>query len=100
MENKQTFHTDALTVDVPGTAQQFTAHRVVQGHYLTVHAIPTNTSNIYVGETKAQAEANNFTLTPDASAQIAIDNCSDIWIDAVVADEGAEIIVEVDNVDA
>ena len=30
MENKQTFHTDALTVDVPGTAQQFTAHRVVQ----------------------------------------------------------------------
>ena len=100
MENKQTFHTDSLTVDVAGTAEQFTAHRIVQGHYLTVHADPTNTSNIYVGESKAQAEANNFTLTPDASAQIAIDNCSDIWIDVAVGGEKAEIIVEVDNADA
>ena len=100
MENKQTFHTDKLTVDAPGTAQQFTAHRIVQGHYLTVHATPTNTSNVYVGETKAQAEAHNFTLTPDGSVQVAIDNCSDVWIDAAIADEGAELIVEVDNVDA
>ena len=100
MENKQTFHTDSLAVASTAVAEQFTAHRVVQGHYLTVHATPTNTQNIYVGETQAKAEAHHFTLTPDASAQIAIDNCSDVWIDVSVNGEGAELIVEVDNVDA
>jgi len=100
MENKQTFHTDSLAVTAAGTAEQFTAHRVVQGHYLTVHADPANTGNIFVGETKAKAEANHFTLTPDASAQVAIDNCSDIWIDVAVNGEKAELIVEVDNADA
>ena len=99
MENKQSFYTDSLAVAAVGTAQQFDDHRIVQGHYATVHACPANTGNIYVGESQAQAQAHNFTLTPDASHQIATDNSSDIWIDAAVEGEIAELSFEIDNAD-
>ena len=100
MENKQSFYTGSLSVTAAGTAEQITAHRVVQGHYMTIHARPTNTGNIYIGESKAQAEAHNVTLTPDASMQVATDNASDVWVDAAVNGETAEYHFEIDNVDA
>lgn len=100
MENKQTFHTDRLAITVAGTPEQFDAHRIVQGHYCTIHADPTNTSNIYVGESAAKCLIPTYTLTPDASLQVACDNCSDIWVDAAVTGEIAQLAVEVANVDA
>jgi hypothetical protein len=99
MENFQKFVTDSKAIAVAGTAEQLTEHRVVQGHYLTIHAGPNNTGNIFIGESKAQAEANNFTLTPDASVQIATDNVSDVWVDVAVNGERVEWIVEIDNLD-
>jgi len=99
MQNRQTFKTGSMAITSAGTAEQLTEHRVVQGHYLTIHADPDNTGNIFIGETKAQAEANNFTLTPDACVQIATDNVSDIWVDAAVNGERVEWIFEIDNLD-
>jgi len=99
MQNRQSFATGALAVTSAGTAEQLTEHRVVQGHYLTIHADPTNTSNIYIGESKAQAEAHNFTLTPDACVQIATDNAEDVWVDVAVDGESVEWVHEIDNLD-
>ena len=99
MQNRQSFATGKKAIAVAGVAEQLDEHRVVQGHYLTVHAAPTNTSNIYIGESKAQAEAHNFTLTPDAGVQIATDNVGDVWVDVAVGAEVVEWIHEIDNLD-
>ena len=100
MENKQSFYTGSLSVTAAGVAEQLPAHRVVQGHYMTIHARPTNTGNIYWGESKAKAEAHNCTITPDGSVQVATDNASDVWIDVAEDGETAEYHFEIDNVDA
>ena len=99
MENKQTFQSGSKAIAVAGVAEQLTEHRVVQGHYLTIHADPINTGNIYFGESKAQAEAHNFTLTPAACVQIATDNASDVWVDVAVGTERVEWVFEIDNLD-
>ena len=99
-DNKQSFETGSLAIDVPGTAQQLTAHYVPQGQYLTVHADPDNDGDIYIGESKAKAEAHHFTLTPDASLQLAVDNVSDVWADAEAQKTCVvEWIVEIANED-
>ena len=100
MENKQSVYTGSLSVTAAGVAEQLPAHRVVQGHYMTIHGCPVNTGNIYWGESKAKAEAHNCTITPDGAVQVAIDNASDIWIDVAVDGETAEYHFEIDNVDA
>jgi len=99
MENKQSFKTGALVVDTAGVAEQIPAHRIVQGHYMTIHGDPANTGNIYWGETKAIAELHNCTITPDGSVQVATDNASDVWIDVAVGGERAEYHFEKDNAD-
>jgi len=99
MENLTTFVTGKKAIAVAGVAEQLDGHRIAQGHYLTIHADPTNTGNIYVGESEAQAEAHNFTLTPDACIQIATDNVSDVWVDVAVGEELVEWAYEMSNLD-
>jgi len=102
-ENKQEFEVGSATIAVAGTAQQLTAHRVPQGFYLTVHAHPGNTGNnggyLYIGKTKAIAEAHHFTLEAGASAKVGTDNVSDVWVDT--SDNGliVEWMHETHNVD-
>lgn len=99
MDNKTTFETGSLTISV-GTAQQLTAHRVPQGHHLVVHADPTNDGYIYIGESKAKAEAHHVTLSPDGSVLLAIDNASDIWADGSAVGDRVEWWMEVLTIDA
>ena len=99
MDNKTTFETGSLTISV-GTAQQLTAHRVPQGHHLVVHADPTNDGYIYIGESKAKAEAHHATLSPDASVALAIDNASDVWADCSGGGDRVEWWMEILTVDA
>ena len=98
--SKQTFETGSLAVTAAGTAEQLPAHRVPQGFALTVHAAPTNNGYVYIGESKAKAEAHHLTLTPDASVQLFVDNVSDVWADVSINGETVEWIMEVANVDA
>ena len=99
MDNKTAFETGSLTISV-GTAQQLTAHRVPQGHYLVVHADSINDGYIYIGESKAKAEAHHVTLSPDGSIALAIDNASDVWVDGSEADDRVEWWMEVGAADA
>lgn len=102
-QNKQEFEVGSLAITSAGTAEQLTAHRIPQGFYLTIHAFPGNTGNnggyLYVGKTKALAEAHHFTLEAGASLKVATDNVSDVWVDC--SDNGmiVEWAHETHNVD-
>jgi len=102
-DNKQTFDVGSATIASAGTAQQLTAQRVPQGHWLIVHAHPGNSGNnggyLYIGKTQAIAEAHLFTLDAGDSVRLAIDNVSDVWVDA--SDNGliVEWLTETANAD-
>lgn len=94
-ESMTTFEVSSLAIAAAGTAQQLSAHRIPQGFCLTVHAHPTNNGYIYIGESKARAEAHHFTLTPDASVHLLVDNVGDVWVDASISGEIVEWVLEV-----
>lgn len=99
-ESMTTFETNSLAIAVAGVAQQLTAHRVPQGFYLTIHADPTNNGYVYIGESQAKAQAHHFTLTPDASIRLLVDNVSDVWADVSIGGETVEWMLEVGHADA
>jgi len=72
------FETGSLAITAAGTAEQLTAHRIPQGFAVTVTARSTNTGYIYIGESKAKAEAHHVLLAAGASVSIQTDNLSDI----------------------
>lgn len=81
-DNKQTFMTGSLTVSASGTAEQLDDYRVPQGHHVTLIAKPSDASGyIYVGESKAKAEAHHIELAPGGSVSLYVDNVHDIWVD-------------------
>jgi hypothetical protein len=94
-DNTTTFEVGSLAITAAGTAEQLTAGRVQQGFALTVHAHPANTGYIYIGESKADAEAHKFTLEAGASVGLRTDNVGDVWADCSVNGEIVEWITEV-----
>ena len=64
--NMTSFETGSLAITVAGTAEQLTAHRIPQGFAMTITARATNTGYIYIGESKAKAEAHHVMLTAGA----------------------------------
>jgi len=99
-DNKQSFETGSLAITAAGTAEQFTAHRVPQGHSVKVIAHASNTGYIYIGETKAKAEAHHVELKSGATLELYVDNASDIWADSSVNSEKVGWAFEILNVDA
>ena len=77
------------------TAEQLPAMPIVNGHGLVVKARDTNTSYIYIGYSKATAEAHHFSLAPGGSVIIYVDDLSDIWVDVAVNGEAVEWAAEV-----
>ena len=94
------FTVGSLAITAAGTAENLAAHRIPQGFAVTLTARSTNTGYIYIGESKAQAEANHVLLAAGASVSIQTDNLSDIWADCSVNGETVEWIMEVAYVDA
>lgn len=88
---------DHVYVPTPGTAVQLPSQEIPPGFELVVRAFPSNTDNIYVGNTKASTSnaTKQITLAAGEVVKLKITNTQLVWVDAVVADEGAEYYVEV-----
>lgn len=95
IQNRDTFYTGTKTVTAAGTAEQLPTKAVPDGFPVTIKAMRANTGYIYVGESKAQAEAHNFELCAKEPVKLYLTNINEGWIDASVSGEGCEIIVEV-----
>lgn len=93
--NRATWAAMRKTVPVHGTAVQVAAQAVPNGFAIGIKAIPDNTGNVWVGPTKADAEAHTVTLTNVQSMRLYLQNTNAIWVDSENDDEGIEIAVEV-----
>jgi|GEM_PF-3456986 len=85
-------------VSTPGTAKQLGSIIIPPGFFdLVVRAKSTNTGNIYVGNSNANASDANerITLASDEAIKLRVSNASLVWVDAAVANEGVEYFVEI-----
>ncbi len=93
--NRAAFASAVLNPAVAGTAEQGPDQAIPAGFCLIVKANPANTGDVWVGESKAQAESHLFTLQPGPFVSLCVANATAIWIDVAVNAEGVEMIVEV-----
>ena len=93
--NRPSFRVGSNAIAAAGTAEQCDALVIPQGTFVVIHARPGNTGNLYIGNSKAQAEAHHFTMEPGATVELQTDNLSDVWIDAATNDDAVEWITEV-----
>ncbi|MCW3128630.1 MAG: hypothetical protein N2V75_00765 [Methanophagales archaeon] len=91
--NPNSWQHDHKTVTTPGTPVKLPGITIPNGYALVVRAMPTNSGNIYLGNSKenAQDASKRITLAPDESTKLEVDKASVIWIDADNAGEGVEI---------
>jgi len=91
--NPNSWQHDHKTVTTPGTPVKLPGIVIPNGYALVVRAMPTNSGNIYLGNSKenAQDTSKRITLAPDESTKLEVDKASVIWIDADNAGEGVEI---------
>jgi len=91
-ENLSSWDHEHKTVTAAGTAEQLDAMEVPSGIYMTVRAFTKNVGNIYVGNSKANAEDVNkrLKLQPGESSSYKVDDADLIWIDADNDGEGVE----------
>lgn len=92
--NKPTIIVDDKDVTAAGTAELLPSITIPDGFTLVIKAKPTNVGNIYVGESKAKAEAHVFTLQSNEPVDYGIEDANAIWIDADNNNEGVELTVE------
>lgn len=88
---------DHVLVPTPGDAVQMPVVEIPPGFDLVVRALPDNTDDVYVGNSKANASnaVKRIELSAGEVVKLRISNTSLIYVDAVVADEGIEFYVEV-----
>lgn len=91
-ENLTSWDHGQKTVTAAGTAENLVAMDVPDGIYLTIRALVGNVGNVYVGNSKANAEDVNkrLTLQPGESSSFKADDTDLIWIDADNNGEGVE----------
>ncbi len=89
------FRVGSQAIAAAVTAEQLPALAAANGMAIVVKARDTNTGSIWIGHSKATAEAHHFSLAPGASIHILVDNLSDVWVDVEVNGEVVEWIVEV-----
>ncbi len=93
--NRPSFRTGQNGIAVPTTAEQCTAAVVPQGIRVVYRSRSTNAGLLYIGYSKADAEARNFGLVPTGSIALLVDDVGDVWVDATVADDIVEWCYEV-----
>ena len=94
--NKATFITFQKDVAAAGIAEQLPDVDVPDGYNLVVKAKAGNAGNIYIGNSKENAEDHTvtFSLAAKGSVTLAVINANVVWIDADNNGEGIEGIVE------
>ena len=95
--NRSDFNTGQTLVLVPGTAVQLPNIAIPDGFTLVIKALPGNAGRIYLGHDAATAQvpANAYSLGPNEHAELNLTNANLVWLDAAVANDGVEILVEV-----
>lgn len=91
--NRYTFVTGETNVAVAGTAEQMPDVAIPQDCVAVITAKPTNTGRIYIGETKAKAEAHTASLGANDVAHAGFTNLNAVWIDADNNGEGVDYAV-------
>ncbi len=84
------------TVPTPGTAVQCDALVAPVGLGIVVKAKSDNTELVYVGPSKLDAEdpTKRTSLAAGQAIILYVSNANLVWVDAVVALEGVETVVE------
>jgi len=93
--NRPSFRTGHNVIASAGTAEQCTAAAVPQGNLVVFRSRSTNTGLLYIGYSKADAEANHFSIIPAGSVGIQVDNVGDVWVDAAEDGDIVEWFYEV-----
>lgn len=94
--NRESFATGQVTVPVPGTAVQMPAQAIPDGFAVVIRAKGTNTMDVFVGNSAANAEDPTVAYILEAGEFVTlyITDLSLAFIDALVGDEGVDWIVE------
>ena len=93
--NPPSWRTGHNAIAVAGVAEQCTAAAVLQGAIAVFRSRSTNAGLLYIGYSKADAEANHFSIVPVGSIGLQVDNIGDVWVDAASADDIIEWMYEV-----
>lgn len=94
-ENMTKFRVGSQAISAATTAEQLPGLSIPNGLSIVIKARDTNTNYIYIGHSKATAEAHHFELAPGESVEIFTDNLNDVWIDVTVNGEYVEWLTEV-----
>lgn len=88
--NRSSITVDEKTVLTAGIAEQMPDVAVPEGFEATITAKHDNAGRIYIGGTKAEAEAHHPGLGPDDVFHECVTNLNAIWIDADNDGEGVD----------
>lgn len=88
--NRSSLTTGEKTVTAAGTAEQLPDVKVPEGFEATVTAKHANAGRIYVGGTKAEAEAHTVSLGRDDVFHDYLTNLNALWIDVDNPGEGVD----------
>jgi len=94
--NKSSVKGRKKIITVAGTAEQLDSVAIPAFFQVVVKALATNTDNVHVAESKANAENNNnaYELSAGEAIGYQITNTDLLWIDANVNSEGVTYTVE------
>lgn len=92
--NQPTWADGATVPATPGTAEALAAQAIPNGFTVFVRAYTTNNDLVYIGKSKANAEANVVPLEPGAFATLAVTDVSAIWVNSLQGGDGVFWYVE------
>ena len=95
-DNRTSFATGQKNVTTAGTAEQMATLTIPSRLAVVIKAKPANGGNIFLGNSKANAESSTVrhTLQANEGVKLYISNLNLVWIDAATSGEGVEYIVE------
>ncbi len=88
--NRSSITTGDKTVASAGTAEQMPDVKVPEGFGAAITAKHGNAGRVYIGGTKAEAEAHHPGLGPDDVFHEYVTNLNAIWVDADNDGEGVD----------
>lgn len=94
--NKDAFATGQDTIASAGTGEQGAAQAIPDGFAIVIRALASNTGNLQVGNSQANAQnaAVAFILAAGDAVTLRVSNLNLLWFDVTVDGEGYNWIVE------